>query len=254
MMAETEHILKRLTKGQAKGENGCILVIGGSELYTGAPLFVAKAALRTGSDLVYIFTQQDALLTLKKLEEAIVLPIGNNKRILAKITACVVGPGLGRISSSLLSTIVDIIKYLDSRNVPIIVDADAIHYYKTGVFSFVKTCVITPNQAEANGLHPEGWHILVQKGVNDVISTGSQKRVVTDRGSDKRCGGQGDILAGVLATALSICEGETVQACVDSCVLVRKAAQQAFTQKSYGLITEDIIETLPAAIKRILSE
>lgn len=36
-----------------KGENGTVLVLGGSYLYHGAPILSSLAALRCGTDLVY---------------------------------------------------------------------------------------------------------------------------------------------------------------------------------------------------------
>jgi NAD(P)H-hydrate epimerase len=37
-----------------KGDFGRLLVIGGSEIFSGAPALVALAALRTGVDLAYV--------------------------------------------------------------------------------------------------------------------------------------------------------------------------------------------------------
>ena len=37
-----------------KGDFGRLLVIGGSEVYSGAPTLVSLAALRTGVDIVYL--------------------------------------------------------------------------------------------------------------------------------------------------------------------------------------------------------
>ena len=36
-----------------KGENGIVLVVGGSSIYHGAPILASMAALRAGTDLVY---------------------------------------------------------------------------------------------------------------------------------------------------------------------------------------------------------
>ena len=36
-----------------KGDNGKVLVVGGSYMYHGAPILASLAALRTGADLVY---------------------------------------------------------------------------------------------------------------------------------------------------------------------------------------------------------
>lgn len=244
----------KLDREAKKGENGTILVIGGSALYTGAPLFSAMGAMRSGADLVYIFCEPEALSSIKTYHEAIALPAAYSKRILRKITACVVGPGLGRIDKERLALVVRIVKYLNARDVPIILDADAIHYYKRGCFHFVKACVITPNYKEKIGLAVREGHVCIYKGVNDVIAVNGGQHLVFAAGSKKRCGGQGDVLTGVLATALSLEHDEQglVGACVSACELVRGAAQLAFKEKSYGVVTGDIIEKLPSIIKRML--
>src|SRR3989338_7785946 len=43
-----------------KGENGCVLVIGGSENYVSAPALSALAALRTGIDLIQVAAPEKA--------------------------------------------------------------------------------------------------------------------------------------------------------------------------------------------------
>lgn len=44
---------------------GRVGVFGGSEDYTGAPYFASMAALRTGADLTYVFTAEEAAPALK---------------------------------------------------------------------------------------------------------------------------------------------------------------------------------------------
>jgi len=39
-----------------KGQFGYVLIIAGSELYTGSPIFNSLAALRSGADLVTVIT------------------------------------------------------------------------------------------------------------------------------------------------------------------------------------------------------
>ena len=89
-----------------KGDLGRIAIIGGSPEYTGAPYFAAISALRTGSDLVYILTQQEAAVPIKSYSpDLIVMPLLNQEgenwmtRIYQSIGRCqswVIGPGLGR--------------------------------------------------------------------------------------------------------------------------------------------------------------
>ncbi|CAF4855862.1 unnamed protein product, partial [Rotaria magnacalcarata] len=48
-----------------KGEAGRIGVVGGSEEYTGAPIFAGMTALRTGADIVHIFCAKNAAIPIK---------------------------------------------------------------------------------------------------------------------------------------------------------------------------------------------
>lgn len=187
-----------------KGYNGTILVIGGSEIYTGAALFSAKAALRSGSDLVFIMCPESVKSAFKSLHEAAVIPFSFPEYILSKITVCIVGPGLGRIQQSELEIICKVMKFLNNRGVPFVIDADGLHYYKEGLFNFVNMAVLTPNYKEKKDLKVKEEHICIYKDLNDMIIYKNIVNIVFNKGSLKRCGGQGDMLTGILGTALSI--------------------------------------------------
>ena len=59
-----------------KGESGRIGVVGGSEEYTGAPIFASMAAFRTGVDLVHVFCAKNAAIPIKSFSpDLIVHPI-----------------------------------------------------------------------------------------------------------------------------------------------------------------------------------
>ncbi|ELA42403.1 uncharacterized protein VICG_00502 [Vittaforma corneae ATCC 50505] len=248
---KTFHKLKR---NAAKGENGCIILIGGSRIYTGAPIFTALGAMRSGSDLVYIFTASEAIDAIKQIPEVIVLPFEMNCRILDKATACVVGPGLGRPAEDEISQILKILDYLDSRNIPFVLDADAIHYYKTGIFAHLKNVILTPNYKEAMGLEVLDHHICIYKGKADVIETKSRKLEINSPSSLKRCGGQGDILSGILATALSLNGADMVDASLSSCELLRTSTSFAFKKHGFSLITSDIFDEIRIALLELLND
>lgn len=233
----------KLSKIAQKGENGTILVIGGSERYTGAPIFTSLGAMKSGSDLVYVFTDKLAVQTIKSLHEAIVLPIQFDTFILDKITCCVIGPGLGIINDDRIKEINEIISYLNSRNVPFVFDADAIHFYKNDQFLHPEICVLTPNIKESKDLIVEEFHYCIYKGPTDIIKHNDKKIEINISSSLKRCGGQGDILSGLLATALSI-ESDVFKACISACELMRKSSFDAYNKKGFSLITSDIFDSI----------
>lgn len=234
----------KLNKNGVKGENGCIAVIGGSKIYTGAPIFASLGALRSGSELVYVFTVDEAISSIKKINELIVLPLELNTRILDKITCCIVGPGLGRPEESDMLSIINILNYLDSRDIPFVLDADAIHHYKTGCISHLKRVVLTPNFKEAKNLKILEGHGCIYKGKTDIIKVGSVEIKVDTPSSYKRCGGQGDILSGILATSLSINKDDLSDACLSACELLRRSTFLACEKHGFSLITSDIFNEI----------
>ena len=67
---------------------------------------------------------------------------------------------------------------------------------------------------------------------------------MSTEGSLKRCGGQGDVLSGVLGTFVSYKLENTpplIEA-VLACMVTRMAAKVAFEEKGRSLVTPDIIE------------
>ena len=63
-----------------KGENGKVLVVGGSYMYHGAPILSSLAALRTGSDLVYTAVPKNNVQATRAASpDLIVIPLADSK-------------------------------------------------------------------------------------------------------------------------------------------------------------------------------
>lgn len=268
-------------------------------MYTGAPIFAAQAALKSGADLIYFLCPESAAAGLRSLFEAVVIPVPPEGFSLAeafkealpgstachplaralqalvfpRVTACVVGSGMGRPSSAFLSLVVEVLNYLISEfHCPIIFDGDAIHYYKNGKFRLDilegVICLLTPNKNEAEGLVACHGAYVLAKGAVDTLSgpwfeSSSDSLKVIKLGSDqemgsrKRCGGLGDILAGVLAEALSVARhlggGRDSQVCwaaTQAVKVVRAASAAAFKSEKYSLTASDVVKCLNGAIYR----
>ena len=59
------YIVPSLDGSRHKGQCGRVGIIGGSQDFTGAPYYAGMAALRTGADLVYVFTAKEAATAIK---------------------------------------------------------------------------------------------------------------------------------------------------------------------------------------------
>lgn len=243
---------------ERKGASGTILVIGGCRYYTGAPYFVSLAALFTGSEIVYVFSEPEAIPSLKSLlPESIVCGIEYQEWILQKVTACVVGPGLGRPSETTCKEIRKILVYLSRRSVPVIVDGDGIRLAGLMGIERFGTVIVTPNASEQKHIEePNSRFFYVKKGPSDVILWGGEEVKVDGRGCPKRIGGQGDILAGTIASLVSRLESpapspEVMGSIVVGCRMVREAGRLAYERYWKGLITRDILEGLRDVFKQM---
>src|SRR3989344_2081986 len=108
-MLITKSVLKKIPqrkKWSRKGDFGKLLVIGGSKLYTGAPILVAQAALASSCDLVIVAAPERVANVAAKNPNLITYPLKGDyvtKRHFSEIkelekgkSAVVVGNGLGR--------------------------------------------------------------------------------------------------------------------------------------------------------------
>ena len=145
MIEVTKNILKNIYKERPadvrKYDFGLLLVIGGSEFYSGSPALSALAAFKSGVDMVRIIAPKRAAdiiasfkpdlaaypLEGKWLERkhlATLIGMTESAKTVARgNTAVVIGGGMGR-SEEVQETILE---YLSQVSVPAVIDADAIH-------------------------------------------------------------------------------------------------------------------------------
>jgi ATP-dependent NAD(P)H-hydrate dehydratase len=87
---------------------------------------------------------------------------------------------------------------------------------------------------------------IVKKGLIDIISNGDTTALVGTQGGLKRCGGQGDLLCGMLGTFCTYKEeGKKIldlEEAILACMVTREASRIAFFEKGHCLVTPDIIQ------------
>jgi len=296
MLNKCKTLLPVLSHTLHKGQSGRIGVIGGCEEYTGAPYYAAISALRTGADIVYVFCFKSAAPIIKSFSpELIVLPYLDSpncieilKPWLEKLHSLVVGPGLGN-SSTAQGAVMRIFEHIsrestfNNKRMPIIADAESLNVIKPETFQNYKGCVyLTPNIHELTKLSNRligsqtyeptvtdvqtvinklrGNYVVVLKGAEDIIVNGRETLVCTEQGSVRRCGGQGDILAGSMGTFAywaskqTFCASEIdpeILAAYAASALTRLTNKLAFEAKGRNMITTDIVELLPNAFQSL---
>ncbi len=287
METVSKNILKNIYKARPSGVHkydfGLLLVIGGSEYYSGSPALSALSAFRAGVDMVRIIAPRRAadiiasfspnLATLplegKWLEgEHLPTLIGMTKSAQAVAkgkSAVVIGGGIGRTEETQAA----VCEYLSQVAVPLVLDADAIHavaerpevfkgkdflFTPHGYEFFVLTGkeVIGKSDAEKIKIVREEAKRLqttiLLKGKTDIISNGGKTMVNKEGSSKLTVGGTGDTLAGI-AGALMARGTDVFQAACAAAYINGSAGKLAAQKFGESVLATDLIEEIPKAIK-----
>lgn len=207
-----------------KGDFGKVYLLAGSVGYTGAPLFAAWAAVRSGVGLVFLGVPGEIWPVIAAgCREAMPAPIPDDPaQLLEKMNACdavLIGPGLGR-SPRMDELLLEIIPKI---KVPLVLDADGINLAAARI-DILKArgnalTVLTPHDgefarllgrplgedrlAEARTFAREHGCVLVLKGHRTLTVFPNGAAYVNTTGNPGMArGGSGDVLAGVLTGLL----------------------------------------------------
>lgn len=82
---------------------------------------------------------------------------------------------------------------------------------------------------------------------------------IKEYGSPRRCGGQGDILAGIIGTFCSWANSKPkstnsfiISAVITSSLLVRLCSTQTYFDKGQSMLASDMVINIPVAFKQLL--
>jgi hydroxyethylthiazole kinase-like uncharacterized protein yjeF len=257
-----------------KGQFGRLLVIGGSEVFTGAPTLVALAAYRTGTDLVFLAAPEKTALAISAISPDLItikLPGQNlaaqHLRILReqveKANAVAIGPGLG-LSKQTISAVRRIVALVLQLKKPLLLDADglrALGAVRRKIFD--TSTVMTPHAGEFQsisgkppsrdmkvrsnevvGFASRSGGVVLLKGHTDVVSDGMQVKLNNTGNPGMTVGGTGDVLSGIVAGLLA--QGvDGFRAAVAGAFINGAAGDLAEEQLGYHLTPTDLLEHIP---------
>jgi len=287
MVEVTRDILKKVyperPEESKKYDWGLLLVIGGSEFYSGSPALSALAAFRAGVDMVRIIAPRRAAdIAASFTPDLVAYPLDGQElkgvhlaTILAQTeaaksvssgkTAVVIGGGIGRSKE----TQQVVLSYLQKVSLPVVVDADAIHAIsKNPEVISKKPFLITPHTYEffiltgkelyklsyeekAKVVKEEAKRLgttILLKGRIDIISDGENVALNKTGGPFLAVGGTGDTLAGIAGAIMSrgISPFEAGQAAAYINGLAGEIAGKKFRD---SLMATDLINSIVEAIK-----
>lgn len=275
--------LSRRNPRQHKNHFGHVLVLAGSARMLGAAALACQAAMRSGAGLVTLGIPQSLNLAAQKKVSPVImtLPLAEThdqtlsfkafntlKKELRRYQVIALGPGLSRDPSTQKL----ILKIISTFDVPLVIDADALHALApqmaillrqnniriltphAGEMSRLARTTLTDNKEQrlliARQFAKKYSCILVLKGHRTVIAEPNGKTHINTTGNvGMATAGSGDVLTGIIAAFLAQ-RLEAFAAAKLACWIHGKAGDLARNEKGkVSLLATDIIDKLPRAIK-----
>ena len=269
-----EKFLTSRENNSRKGDNGKVLIVGGSYIYHGAPVLSSLAALRSGSDLVYTCVPKiNASSTRSISPDLIVIPMADSK-----LTRGTVNKLLGQVPVDIDSTAIGmglaiqdvgaiklLVKSLLDRNVRVSLDASSLIKEILPIIEG-QNVVVTPHSGEFKRLFGESVgndstsrlatcekfakkHSLtvLLKGQEDIITNGEISYTNSTNCPCMTVGGTGDVLSGLVAGFLS--RNKNMIEAVSAATFVNGMAGELL-QKEVGnhMLASDLISKLPTIL------
>jgi hydroxyethylthiazole kinase-like uncharacterized protein yjeF len=264
-----------------KGDFGRLLVIGGSETFSGAPALVALAALRAGVDLTYVaapaktayaISSMSPNLITVKLDGEHLNPnnVSALKSYIETANAVVLGPGLG-LHPETREFVRTIVEVVEGSGKPLLLDADALKAFAEFKRSLNVPLVLTPHAGEyallADEKLPEDFNkrisevqsiaaelaaVILLKGAVDIISDGKTFKLNFTGNAGMTVGGTGDVLSGVVSAFLAQ-QTDPFEAAVAGAFVNGAAGDFVFEEKGYHMVSTDLLEWIPHVLNDPMS-
>lgn len=269
--------LPRRERDSHKGDYGKLLIVAGSEGYTGAPVFAAQGALRSGAGLVYLGVPREVYpIVAARCSSAMPFPLPDDtEQLVERARSCdvvLVGPGMGR-SPQAQQLVFRLIEEVEG---PLVLDADGLNALEEqvqrlkarrgltvltphdGEFARLAGCSLPLNDRVEQAVHlaQDTGCVVVLKG-HESLTVDPQGRVWrnTTGNPGMAKGGSGDILAGMIASLLGqkqltgcvSCPGELVA----WAVYLHGAAGDAAAARcgEYGMLPDDTLAAVAGVLQ-----
>ena len=276
--------LKNRDASSHKGNNGRLLIIGGSKDYAGAPAIAGMAAIGAGADLVYVAAPAKAAEAIKSTSPDLIvkslegdeLSLSHMDEIMSlseNVDAVLIGPGAGISdeTSKLFNVLVSKVKK------PIVLDADALKQVESSLIKNRDDIILTPhifefksffnvqddlkldidsydfdkvdeNITEFQKITRQIKGTVIVKGQYDLILSGTRFKINRSGNPGMTVGGTGDALAGIAASLfaqdLSAFDSASLAAFINGL-----AGDEAFEMKGNGFSATDLVSFIGNVIK-----
>jgi len=264
-----------------KGDSGRLLVIGGSEVFSGAPALVSMAALRTGVDIVYtavpertshdIASMSPDFITVK-LEGNHLNPknLATLKDYFNVVDAVAIGPGAG-LHPETKAFMKACIEAVEAAGKPLLLDADGLKAFAEFKRTLKVPLVLTPHAGEyaifAGNRLPEDFKaraqavqktaaehgaVVLMKGQVDIVSDGERVKLNFTGNPGMTVGGTGDVLSGIVGALLAQ-KVDPFEAAVAGAFVNGAAGDFVANQLGYHMVATDLLDFIPQLLNDPMS-
>jgi NAD(P)H-hydrate epimerase len=256
-----------------KGDFGRLLVIGGSEVFSGAPTLVSLAALRTGVDIAYLAAPAKTAYAVSSMSpDLITLKLDGNhlnpnnmaalKPYLETVDAVAMGPGLG-LHADTREFVKACVTTIESAGKPLLLDADGLKAFAEFKRPLKVPLVLTPHAGEYAILTgrkvPESLEervvevqrtaeelkaVILLKGQVDVVCDAKRVKLNSTGNPGMTVGGTGDVLSGIVGAFLAQ-NVDPFEAAVAGAFVNGAAGDFVAGDIGYHLVASDLLEWIP---------
>ena len=260
-----------------KGQNGKVLIIGGSSLFHGAVLWSAEAASQI-VDMVHVASTDENNEIIQKIktkwQTGMVISQKQILQYAKEDNVVLIGNGMMRVGDEGKFTkeiVHNLITHFPDKQ--FVFDAGALQMMEVKWLLLLhKKAIVTPHQKEFQTLfgidltslstaekekvvqQTAQAHscIILLKAIDDIISDGNKTVQVQGGNAGLTKGGTGDILAG-LTSGMSASSDPFSSAVVAS-FLLKKTAEELFDTKGYWYTAKDILSLFPSIFHSLTKE
>lgn len=257
-----------------KGENGIVLIVGGSRIYHGAPLLSSIAALISGTDLVYTAIPKINLVSSRMFSPNLIfiplpddkLTMGSSRKLLSLMPknphSAAIGMGLG---ISKIDSLCFLIRKLLEDKVRLLLDASSLIPDILNEITNTKS-IVTPHAGEFKRLFgqdpgqskseqidnvlrkaKEYGIVVVLKGYINIVSDGELVSVIERSTPSMTVGGTGDVLAGLISGFST--KNNPFESSVLGLFFNGVAGYNLYNKFGLHLMASNLLEELPLVMK-----
>lgn len=268
-----------------KGQNGKLLLIGGSHLFHAASLWSLSIASRIVDMVFYSSVPENNKIVFeskKEFRDGIIVPRENLEEYVEEADCILIGPGMMRTESMkgveyLVSSVAEameaehegvqtyhLTKYL-LKKYPTkrwVIDGGALQMMEKEWLNEMTDVILTPHHGEFERLFelpPTEENVaqmakvhkvtILRKGKEDVVCNATECVVIRGGNAGMTKGGTGDVLAGLVA-ALA-CKNELFMAAKAGSYINKKAGESLFEKVGFMFNSSDLVAEIPRVMNPV---